>query len=120
MILGIDPLYLILIMIAAVAIGLGAFGFVMYRMLGKLTIVADKLTAIHALVTRPVDHPALTRQVMLQIEQHLEELRLAGKEQSPTIVAQLVEAANTLQQITAPLKSGDAEVGWSAKHSGQA
>jgi hypothetical protein len=103
MILGIDPLYIILLMIAAVAIGLGAMGFAMHKMIEKLTVIAEALTSIHKLVTQPVDHPALTRQAMLQIEKHLEELRLAGHDQSPQIVANIVEAANTLQQITAPL-----------------
>src|SRR5579872_7108157 len=98
MILGLDPLYIILIVIAAVALGLGAMGFAMHKMIGLLTTIAGSLTVIQRLVTQPTDHPAMTRQVMVEIEKHLEELRLAGKEQSPQIVAHLVEAAHTLQQ----------------------
>lgn len=104
MILGIDPLYLILVVIAAVAVGLGGFGFVMYKMLGKLTIIADMMTAIHAILSRPTQHPPFTQSLIDGIEADLTALRLAKPENAWIIASGIMEKTSTILQVSRPLE----------------
>ena len=104
MILGIDPLYIILVVIAAVAIGLAAMGFAMYKMIALLTSLLAAITGIQALLAKPSMHPAFTQSMIEQVESKLAALRLANKETSPAIVAELADAVAVLQQITVPLQ----------------
>lgn len=104
MILGIDPLYLILLMMAAVALGLGAFGVVMYKLLGKLTVIANTMLSIHSIINKPTMHPPFTQSMIEQVESKLAELRLADRETSPVVVAELADIVATLQQVTRPVE----------------
>lgn len=103
MILGLDPLYIILLIMGAVALGLGGMGYAMWKMIRLLTALVTVLTAIQVTITRPSTHPNFTQSVIADLEAKLAAIKLADKDNAPAIAAQLVEAANTLQQVTTPL-----------------
>lgn len=110
MILGIDPLYLILLIIGAVAIGLGAMGVAMWKMIQLLTQLVTIMTAIHVIMNKPSVHPDFTTNVIATVESKLAELRTADRSNIPGIVAQLVEATNTLQQVTTPMEAAPRQI----------
>lgn len=87
----------------AVALGLGVMGYAMWKMIRLLTALVTVLTAIHVTITRPSTHPTFTQNVIADLEAKIAAIKLADKENAPAIAAELVEAANTLQQVTTPL-----------------